>query len=233
MDSNLVILTQSHRAVAAKKRDKRNQIKEIVFDEDARREFLTGFHKRKVAKKEEAKKKAKLREKLERLETRREHRRALAERAAQNAAEVEKAYGAIIDHGCLADDDEDEGLGFSGDDMNQEVKGEYEGDEQLATVTVVEDFDPAALLHGPPMAVSTHPDRSDTPSLAFLKPKGKEKAHNDPSKPKRKVKKNEKAKSIKYQTKAARLVERSKQRARRTEKAERAGGKSSKKGKRR
>jgi ribosomal RNA-processing protein 17 len=36
------------------------------------REFLTGFHKRKVAKKEEAKKKAKLREKLERLETRRE-----------------------------------------------------------------------------------------------------------------------------------------------------------------
>jgi len=180
-----------------------------------------------VAKKEEAKKKAKLREKLERLETRREHRRALAERAVQNAAEVEKAYGAIID------DDEDEGLGFSGDDMNQEVKGEYEGDEQLATVTVVEDFDPAALLHGPPMAVSTHPDRSDTPSLAFLKPKGKEKAHNDPSKPKRKVKKNEKAKSIKYQTKAARLVERSKQRARRTEKAERAGGKSSKKGKRR
>jgi len=37
MDSNLAILTQSHRAVAAKKREKRNQIKEIVFDEDARR----------------------------------------------------------------------------------------------------------------------------------------------------------------------------------------------------
>lgn len=37
MDSNLNILTQSHRAVAAKKREKRNQIKEIVFDDDARR----------------------------------------------------------------------------------------------------------------------------------------------------------------------------------------------------
>ena len=36
------------------------------------REFLTGFHKRKVAKKEEAKKKAIFREKQERLETRRE-----------------------------------------------------------------------------------------------------------------------------------------------------------------
>jgi hypothetical protein len=36
------------------------------------REFLTGFHKRKVAKKEEAKKRAQLKEKQERLETRRE-----------------------------------------------------------------------------------------------------------------------------------------------------------------
>ncbi|KAG1815969.1 nucleolar protein 12-domain-containing protein [Suillus subaureus] len=226
MNSNIAILTQSHRAVAAKKRDKRNQIKEIVFDDDARREFLTGFHKRKVAKKEEAIKKAKLREKQERLDTRREHRRALAERAAQNAAEVEKAYGAIIDN-------EDEGLGFSGNERDREVNGEYEGEEQLATVTVVEDFDPAVFLHGPPMTGSAPADRSDAPSSTSVKPKGKERAHNDPLKPKRKAKKNEKTKSVKYQTKAARLAERSKQRARRTEKAERAGGKSSRKGKRR
>jgi len=117
--------------------------------------------------------------------------------------------------------------------MNQEVKGEYEGDEQLATVTVVEDFDPAALLYDPPATSSTHADHLDTPSLTLSKPKGKEKAHKDPLKSKSKAKKTEKAKSIKYQTKAARLTERSKQRARRTEKAERAGGKSSKKGRRR
>ncbi|KAG2345680.1 hypothetical protein BDR05DRAFT_930354 [Suillus weaverae] len=226
MNSNIAILTQSHRVVAAKKRDKRNQIKEIVFDDDARREFLTGFHKRKVAKKEDAIKKAKLREKQERLDTRREHRRALAERAAQNAAEVEKAYGAIID-------DSDEGLGSSENDREREVNGEYEGEEQLATVTVVEDFDPAAFLHGPPMTGSAPTDRSDAPSPTSLKPKGKERAQKDPLKPKRKAKKNEKTKSVKYQTKAARLAERSKQQARRTEKAERAGGKSSRKGKRR
>ncbi|KAG2043565.1 nucleolar protein 12-domain-containing protein [Suillus americanus] len=228
MNSNIAILTQSHRAVAAKKRDKRNQIKEIVFDDDARREFLTGFHKRKVAKKEEAIKKAKLREKQERLDTRREHRRALAERAAQNAAEVEKAYGATID-----DEDEDDGLGSSGNERDREVNGEYEGEEQLATVTVVEDFDPTAFLHGTPMTGSAPADRSDAPSSTSVKPKGKERAQDDPLKPKRKAKKNEKTKSVKYQTKAARLAERSKQRARRTEKAERAGGKSSRKGKRR
>ncbi|KAG2150456.1 nucleolar protein 12-domain-containing protein [Suillus clintonianus] len=229
MNSNIAILTQSHRVIAAKKRDKRNQIKEIVFDDDARREFLTGFHKRKVAKKEEAIKKAKLREKQERLDTRREHRRALAERAAQNAAEVEKAYGATID----GEDDEYEGLGSLEDEREREVNGEYEGEEQLATVTVVEDFDPADFLHGPPMAGSAPTDRLDIPSPTPLKPKGKEKAQNDTLKPKRKVKKNEKTKSVRYQTKAARLAERSKQRARRTEKAERAGGKSSRKGKRR
>ncbi|KAG1777631.1 nucleolar protein 12-domain-containing protein [Suillus placidus] len=234
MNSNIAILTRSHRVVAAKKRDKRNQIKEIVFDDDARREFLTGFHKRKVAKKEDAIKKAKLREKQERLDTRREHRRALAERAAQNAAEVEKAYGATIgDQSPYDSDDEDEGLGSSENDMEREVNGEYEGEEQLATVTVVEDFDPAAFLHGPPMTSSAPADRSDAPSPTSLKPKGKERAQNDPLKPKRKAKKNEKTKSVRYQTKAARLAERSKQRARRTEKAERAGGKSSRKGKRR
>lgn len=141
------------------------------------------------------------------------------------------------DHGRSTDDDDDDD--FSGDDMNQEIKGEYEGDEQLATVTVVEDFDPAALLHGPPTTGSSHTDQSDIHSIMFLKSKGKEKAHNDSSTPKSKAKKNEKAKkkerskSVRYQTKAARLAERSKQRARRTEKAERAGGKSSRKGKRR
>lgn len=36
------------------------------------REFLTGFHKRKLAKKEESKKRAQAREKEERLEARRE-----------------------------------------------------------------------------------------------------------------------------------------------------------------
>ncbi|KAH7926509.1 hypothetical protein BV22DRAFT_1062709 [Leucogyrophana mollusca] len=230
--SNLAVLTQSHKAIAAKKRAKRDQIKEVIFDEDARREFLTGFHKRKVAKQEAAKKKAQLREKEERLETRREHRRMLAERAAQNAAEVEKAYGAIIE-------DEDEGAewtGISDKGKDKEVEAAFEDEEQLATVTVVEDFDPSVLIHGPVKTHSSPPLAldSDTPSpQAATKVKGKEKAKNDPVRLKSKAKKNEKAKKLKYQTKAARLADRSKQRARRTEKAERAGGKASRKGKRR
>ncbi|KIK97370.1 hypothetical protein PAXRUDRAFT_31830 [Paxillus rubicundulus Ve08.2h10] len=222
MPNNLTVLTRSHKAIAAKQRLKKDQIKEISFDEDARREFLTGFHKRKVAKHEEAKKKAKLREKQERLEMRREHRRALAERAAQNAAEIERAYGAVTDN------NEEEWDGISGDELEEE----FEGDEQLATVTVVEDFDPSALLYGPPKT-SLFRVSDDTPPqrlTAKVKAKEKEKPKKDAINGKSKSKKSER---VKYQTKGARLAERSRQRARRTEKAERAGGKASRKGKRR
>lgn len=37
MQNNLAVLTQSHKAIAAKKKAKREQIKEILFDDDARR----------------------------------------------------------------------------------------------------------------------------------------------------------------------------------------------------
>ena len=72
--SNITVLTKSHSIVAAKKKAKKEQIKEIVFDDAARRQvvrslnnfpfnvpcrdFLTGFHKRKLQKKEEAEKTA-------------------------------------------------------------------------------------------------------------------------------------------------------------------------------
>ncbi|KAI6121501.1 nucleolar protein 12-domain-containing protein [Pisolithus croceorrhizus] len=219
--SNLAILTQSHKAIAAKRRKKNSQIKELVFDEDARREFLTGFHKRKVAKKEEAKKRAILREKQQRLELRRERRRALAERAAQNAAEVEKACGAILD------DDEGENVA----DDASEIGEEYEGEEQLATVTVVEDFDPAALLHEkqeqqPKSRSSVRSLTSRSPSTVEGTQKSQQQGN---STAKNKSKKRSK---VKYQTKAERAAERAKQRARRTEKAERAGGKASRKKKR-
>ncbi|OBZ67240.1 Ribosomal RNA-processing protein 17 [Grifola frondosa] len=151
-NSNLAILTKSHNIIAAKKRAKREQIKEIVFDDGARREFLTGFHKRNLKKKEDAKKKAIEREKQERLEARREQRKLLAQRAAQNAAETERAYGGLVDDREY--DDEWSGLSRScssqkGKGREIEMEEEYEDEEQLATVTVVEDFDPDALIHGP------------------------------------------------------------------------------------
>lgn len=57
------------------------------------REFLTGFHKRKLQKKEAAKNKAKERERQERLQTRKEMRQQLREQAKENVRMVEGALG--------------------------------------------------------------------------------------------------------------------------------------------
>lgn len=185
--NNIALLTQSHRAIAAKRRRKQDQVKEIIFDDEARREFLTGFHKRKVARTEAAKKKALERQKQERLEARNEQRRALRERAKENAALIEEAYGGAPD--------EDEWAGIHTSDDGQHQEDEYEGEEQLATVTVVEDFDLDSFkLHD---KKPTHDDGKGLPPFSnhIAKKRGKTEE-----------------KKIRYQTHSARKQERLKQR---------------------
>ncbi|KAJ3806476.1 nucleolar protein 12-domain-containing protein [Lentinula lateritia] len=212
---NLNVLTQAHTAIAAKKRAKRHQVQEVIFDDIARHDFLTGFHKRKLAKTEAAKKKALEREKQQRQEDRREQRRMLRERAAENAAEIEKAYGATL--APSAGDQEWQGISDPGDQKEQE----YEDEEVLATVAIVEDFDPDTLLHGPTKTVSD-PESSSVPVVAGP-------SHRNSSDPAAKLTRKNQPKKVRYQTKDARKSERTKQRARRTEKAELAGGKASRK----
>lgn len=113
----------------------------------------------------------------------------------------------------LSEDQEWTGISKSGEQKEQA----YEDEEILATVAIVEDFDPDTLLHGPTKPVSDH-DLSSVPVPAPSKPK-----NNSYSQPLKKVK----PKTIRYQTKDARKSDRTKQRARRTEKAELAGGKAS------
>ncbi|KAG6849993.1 hypothetical protein H0H93_002783 [Arthromyces matolae] len=212
---NLAVLTQSHKAIAAKKKAKREQIKEVVFDEDARREFLTGFHKRKVAKADAARKKAMEREKRERQETRREQRRMLREQAAQNASEVESAYRVFRDDSSAQD--EWSGIGTSQVKQNEE---EYEDEEVTAIVTVVEDFGPEMSLHGP------HPP-VDTKTIQDSKPASSTPLAN--TAPARSAPKKTPKQKVRYQTKEERKRERRKQHGRRTEKAELAGGRASRK----
>ncbi|KAF9465022.1 hypothetical protein BDZ94DRAFT_1160885 [Collybia nuda] len=215
MQNNLALLTQSHTAIAAKKRARRDQIKEVIFDDHARRQFLTGFHKRKLAKADAARKKAIEREKQERLESRREQRRMLRERAKENAEEVEMAYGALIAN----DDGVWSGISGTPDEKGKQKEEEYEDEELLATVTVVEDFDPDSFIHGPPL-------KTNPASHQFLPVETKAAATPRDTMLK---KKKSKPKKIRYETKDARKTERTKQRARRTEKAELAGGKASRK----
>jgi len=141
----------------------------------------------------------------------------LAERAVKNAAEVEAAHG-----GQPVDEADTQGQD-SGEDMIQE---EYENEEQVATVTVVEEFDMDTLIHAEPP--SEHPD-SGSPSNQnqARHPKHRAEKLKPITTPGTSKKKATSAKKIKYETKAGRLAEKKKQQTRKLEKAARAGGKQS------
>ena len=113
-------------------------------------------------------------------------------------------------------DDDDDWAGLSAKENERDE--EYEDEEMLATVTVVEDFDPDTIIHGP-----SKPDHPPIAQSDRLEPKPK---------PSRQLQSNtgssakkSRQRKIPYETSDARKKERTKQRARRTEKAELAGGK--------
>jgi ribosomal RNA-processing protein 17 len=159
----------------------------------------------------------------------------LRERAIENAAEVEKAYGAILGERNIltiwhakqeptpvnADADEEwTGISLSSEAKGKQKEEEYQDEEVLATVTVVEDFDPDTFIHGPPPTPRENHPAEPTPAKTPPAKVSRDKvASRKPSK----------GKKVKYETKAERMVQQTKQRARRTEKAELAGGKASRK----
>ncbi|KAJ1300271.1 hypothetical protein OPQ81_005098 [Rhizoctonia solani] len=186
--SNAALLTRQSVAWAHKKRARQGQVKEIVFDEEARREYLTGFRKRNAERKKAAKAKAAAREKQEHLEERRQMRKELKERAQTNFEAVEKAYGgAALDL-----------VGISSTSKPDEHEEEYSDEEQLATVAVIEDFDPTTDMLGPQVVGSEgEQELKEERTVKKLKPATKrsdiEKKHK--SKPK--------SPKIRYETKAA------------------------------
>ena len=150
-----------------------------------------------------------------------------------------------------SDDDESDEEEFAGFSSAEKGKGraiqEYEDEEQLATVTVVEEFDPESLRHmpsssrhnpsDPPDSDKEHSTRASSDPRNLRR--GAQHTMNDyhklppitsdstASSKKTKIK----PKKIAYETKAARKATRLKQRARKAQKAEIAGGKSNRKAK--
>ncbi|CAE6462192.1 unnamed protein product [Rhizoctonia solani] len=187
--SNASLLTRQSTAWAHKKRARQGQVKEIVFDEEARREYLTGFRKRNMERKKAAKAKATEREKQEHLEERRQMRKEMKERAQTNFEAVEKAYGGAALE--LA------GLSSAQPEEHEE---EYSDEEQLATVAVVEDFDPTADMLGPRQNQSEARDQQE---LEEGRPTKKPKTTTRKPDSEKKSKPKPKPSKIRYETKAA------------------------------
>ena len=125
----------------------------VVFDEDARREYLTGFSKRKTQRRQAAHAHV---QRLIRDEIR-QARLAAAEarkrQAAENVRAEQLAYGAADDSAPQDDDDDD--------DKQEEIERDFESDEHRAHVTVQTlDLDEDAPL---PKPRATSPPKPQTP----------------------------------------------------------------------
>jgi len=137
----------------------------------------------------------------------------------------------ILTYGTYEADDDNADMDSATESIEaQEEAMEFEDEEQLAVVTVVEDFNPDSILHPEPRQSTgkTPLDPSQLNSASYRA--GESAVPGKKSSRLQKIK--NKPKKIRYETQAARKTERTKQRSRRAEKAERAGGKNMRRSKR-
>ncbi|GAA6033907.1 hypothetical protein JCM8097_000397 [Rhodosporidiobolus ruineniae] len=129
---------------------KLKKVKEVVYDPDQRKEYLTGFSKRKKAKQTAKRNRAIEREKDELRKMRQQIRDQRKEQAAHNVKMAKMAYG---DAGGTSDeeDGDEDGSGASGSDASSDEEdadapeAEYETADALTTVSVA----PLSLSRSP------------------------------------------------------------------------------------
>ncbi|KAI1131963.1 nucleolar protein 12-domain-containing protein [Nemania abortiva] len=130
-----------------KKRKRQHTIEEIKFDDDARAEYLTGFHKRKLQRAKHAQEQAAERARQEKIETRKQLRedrkREIEEHVQQvNSALKQAAQAGYIesDEGDSSEDDTvEEWGGFQDTPVQQDIinhEEEYIDEDRFTTVTV-------------------------------------------------------------------------------------------------
>ena len=168
----------------------------------------------------------------------RQKRRELAERASANARAVERACGNNsgksiqycghdVDSSYLSRIDDEQHLNLAGP-LDEDEELEFEDEEQLATVTVIQDFDISDTGGIQDRSGGNDlEDESDDGGAAAI-PRTTSK-HITPSRstPSQKaLPRKETKKRVAYETRAARAVAKAKQRARHEEKKERGRSKS-------
>lgn len=114
--TNREILTGGKKYV--QKQKLKHRVEEVVFDKDARKEYLTGFHKRKVQRQKKAQEYNVEQERLARIEERRKIRE---EKKEDILRQLDMYNNKLKDlRGVVSDDDEDE------DEDNKESEGSLE-----------------------------------------------------------------------------------------------------------
>ncbi|KAJ1855795.1 hypothetical protein LPJ73_002281 [Coemansia sp. RSA 2703] len=163
MSDNTAVLTKGARIYSKKRKARKEQVEEVSFDPKDRRTFLTGFHKRKVQRRERAVEQAKLREREEKLLLRKERREQQHEALVNKIRENKSIYGIVDSDSDEQDgsqsgeesagtenDDEGSGQEEEAEDDEQNHEGNVEtsvlrGEDSVTTVRIVRDLDLNAL----------------------------------------------------------------------------------------
>jgi len=195
----------------------------VVFDEDARREYLTGFSKRKTQRRQAAHAHVQHLIRDEIRQARLAAADARKRQAAENVRAEQLAYGAADDRAPQDDDDDD--------DKQEEIERDFESDEHRAHVTVqtlARDEDAprpaprAAAPTPPPPRKTTAPPTAAAPSgslTGILEPDVAHAAMSDHVFP-TVAARTERERPTTYTSKAERMQERQRQRARHHAQAE-------------
>lgn len=195
----------------------------VVFDEDARREYLTGFSKRKTQRRQAAHAHVQHLIRDEIRQARLAAADARKRQAAENVRAEQLAYGAADDRAPQDDDD---------DDDQEEMERDFESDEHRAHVTVqtleLDEDAPrpapraAAPTPPPPPRKTTAPPTVAVPSgslTGILEPDVAHAAMSDHVFP-TVATRTERERPTTYTSKAERMQERQRQRARHHAQAE-------------
>ncbi|KAI8581510.1 hypothetical protein K450DRAFT_231659 [Umbelopsis ramanniana AG] len=151
--NNTKLLSAGSRIYAKKRKQKQETVDRIDFDFDARQEFLTGFHKRKLDRKKKAREIAIERERVDRLQARaeaREERQRLADNNMTQMAALLRQQHKLEDGDGEADEEDGDDVKFDSDEeveatepaakLEPAVK-EFATSTSLTTVTVIQDLE--------------------------------------------------------------------------------------------
>ncbi|KAG1149875.1 hypothetical protein G6F37_001258 [Rhizopus arrhizus] len=136
---NTDILSAGSKVYAKKRKAKKETVEYIEFDPEKRTEFLTGFHKRKVERKNRTKEKYAALAKEEKLRSRKEAREERQRLADKNVREM-----AAMLRVSIGEEEEEEDT-FAEEEEEKKKKEpvvkEFKSKTALTTVTVIEDLD--------------------------------------------------------------------------------------------
>ncbi|KAJ8113048.1 hypothetical protein ONZ43_g5243 [Nemania bipapillata] len=200
-----------------KKRKKQHTLEEIKFDDDARAEYLSGFHKRKLQRAKHAQEQAAERARQEKLETRKQLREDRKREVEEHVEQVNNALKQAAQAGYIeseegessGDDKVEEWGGFQDTPLQQDVidhEEEYVDEDRFTTVTVESvniSKDGLTSLRPDEEGLTTEEKDVDKNTEAQLKRKNK-----DQHAPKKKKLK------FRYETKLERQITNIKQKAR-------------------